>query len=298
MRLHTELKSKDVDEVPEAERQLETKLKATAKEGLDPRSALGQKCMASLSDEDRAKYNSFKRFADKAFFRKEWAASQLEVMHRKRENKKGWKEVDATMGVYLPLATICQKEGYAVDPKGAIEATNKYAMACVRMQGRWIAENALTGRLDYLDLKRSKREEFTKSWHLFETQTERFESEIEQEQRHIKKKNQAFTTGQASSSTQPTIEAPKNKAQQEENEGEKEEENEKKDGDLIENNPHKHDNSKRKKQAKQQDDSDKQEKPKVTTIFPQAHIKRQAAGTGSRWSSNKQRKKSAFGVEA
>ena len=69
----------------------------------------------------------------------------------------------------MPLARIIEKEGFAVDPRGATAAGLALARKCLRLGGEWLLKDDFAGSVNFLKLKLRKefQEELEESWALF-----------------------------------------------------------------------------------------------------------------------------------
>ena len=55
-----------------------------------------------------------------------------------------YKRVDKSKGVYLPFAVLVEREGFAVDPVGAVQAATRMATRCAQLGGNWVQQNQFT----------------------------------------------------------------------------------------------------------------------------------------------------------
>ena len=72
-------------------------------------------------------------------------------------------------GEYLPFDVIVDREGGAARI-AAREAAKNYTIACISMQGDWLSFNTMTKRMEYLYIRKSRRDVFTRHWALHNTQ--------------------------------------------------------------------------------------------------------------------------------
>lgn len=146
----------------------EIELLKAVHDGFDLRGKWGQRFSRSAEGKS-ADYKSLNR-ASKDQLRKDWAATQLEAVTKKKVRSEVYQRVDASKGVYMPFFVLWQKEGGAVDPC-ALTAAVKHASRCLAMAGPWVSINPLTDRVEFLHLERSVSEVFTRCWSMFEEQT-------------------------------------------------------------------------------------------------------------------------------
>jgi hypothetical protein len=146
----------------------EVELLKAVQDGFDLRGKWGQRFSRSAEGKS-AEYKSLNRAA-KDQLRKDWAATQLDEVTKKKVRSEVYQRVDASKGVYMPFFVLWQKEGGAMDPC-ALAAAVKHASRCLAMAGPWVSINPLTDRVEFLHLERSVSEVFTRCWSMFEEQT-------------------------------------------------------------------------------------------------------------------------------
>ena len=139
-------------------------------EGCDPRHKIGQRFGRSTAAKE-ASYKSASQ-TEKREMRRKWGEAEIARLKETRTFAKSWTKVDQTKGTYVPFAVLWEREGGVLDPRGAHAAAMEYARACIRMKGPWVSANPVTGRLEYLHLERSVKEQFTKCWTLFKSEAE------------------------------------------------------------------------------------------------------------------------------
>ena len=139
-------------------------------EGCDPRRKIGQRFGRSTAAKE-ASYKSASQ-TEKREMRRKWGEAEIARLKETRTFAKCWAKVDQTKGTYVPFAVLWEREGGVLDPRGALAAAMEYARACIRMKGPRVSANPVTGRLEYLHLERSVKEQFTKCWTLFKSEAE------------------------------------------------------------------------------------------------------------------------------
>ena len=132
--------------------------------GVDIRSKKGQKFSRDPDGGKSANYKASST-ADKAGFRKKWAAAQYEKQRVMKVKSKTWTKVDISKGVYLPFSCIIRDEG--ADEEAVVAAVN-YIKACWAMGGVWRKYNRMTQRMEWLYMKQEVHEIFEESWKMYE----------------------------------------------------------------------------------------------------------------------------------
>lgn len=143
-------------------------LREMTENGFDLRCAWGQRFRRS-PEHKSAGYQGLNR-ADKAQFRKDWAATKLSELQYKKTKVMSYQKIDKTVGKYLPFYRVWEAEGGPRDP-GALEASLKHCRRCVMMGPPFISMNGMTDRLEFLHIERSRSEVFSKCWSMFMTET-------------------------------------------------------------------------------------------------------------------------------
>lgn len=133
--------------------------------GVDPRGTWGQRCGRS-ADAQTEEYKNMRQ-AEKAQFRKDWAVAKIQKTIRTRTRSQSYQRIDEQQGEYIPFSILWQREGGHRDPM-ALPAAIAHATKCLQMSGPWISINTMTGRLEFLHLKRLVREQFSQCWALYE----------------------------------------------------------------------------------------------------------------------------------
>ena len=114
----------------------------------DPRSALGQRFNKAHKMASKA-WDNYKEMAshkDKAAFRVQWAAAELQKLKQTKSYLMRFQEVDEQKGQHLPFARIEKEEGG--DPS-ATRAAYLYCSKAAAMQGKWVSMNPVTERWEY-----------------------------------------------------------------------------------------------------------------------------------------------------
>ena len=78
----------------------------------------------------------------------------------------------------MNAAQLALDEGFLVDPEGSIQRAKTMMSRCVQMGGSWIHIDRQTYEVLYFQVKREKRESFTKSWEIFAEHREVLESGV------------------------------------------------------------------------------------------------------------------------
>ena len=162
----TELKAQGSDGDTEKDSPCLALCKAVRDGRFDVRSALAQR----FAREHRAKkelgeaYKQCAGTAAKRAFRQHWALQQYKKESQLRLYNEEYQRVDTSKGQYLPFAVIVEREGFAVDPVGAVQAAIHMATRCSELGGNWVQHNPFTNRVEFLRLERQHHEIFTKSW--------------------------------------------------------------------------------------------------------------------------------------
>ena len=121
----------------------------------DARSAMGARWRRHLGN-DPAKENEYKQakgHALKAKLRAEWAQELYAKYEKSREYAKSYEEVNKEWGVYLNYDAVVKAEG---GRKGvaAVRGAQNYCKACTKLGGDWASKNSMTGRLEFLYMKK------------------------------------------------------------------------------------------------------------------------------------------------
>ena len=104
-------------------------------------------------------------YKDRASFRVEWARLQLAQYVTEKVKAQGWQKVDVQKGTYMSVSKVHQQEG---GRPGDVAATKHLVTKCFRMGHPFIKFNTWTERYDVLYFQQEVREEFSRSWTIFE----------------------------------------------------------------------------------------------------------------------------------
>jgi hypothetical protein len=140
------------------------KWRALADNGVELRSAEGQRFQRDANGGKSSNYKGLTT-AEKALFRKAWAAAIYEKTKQLKSKEKAWRRVDKSKGVYMPFTVIVQNEGA---DEAAVVAAKHYAEACQKMGGVWTKYNVMTKRWEFLYMKQEVSEIFEESWRMYE----------------------------------------------------------------------------------------------------------------------------------
>ena len=102
----------------------------------------------------------------KRAFRHKWLEQQYKMESQLRLHTEEYKRADTSKGQYLPFAVLVEREGFTVDPVGAVRAATCIAKRCSELGGNWVQHNPFTDRVEFLRLERQHHEVFTKLWSL------------------------------------------------------------------------------------------------------------------------------------
>ena len=128
-----------------------------------------------------------------------WAKTQYQELQTQRRHELEYQNIDTTLGEYLPMAAIIEKQGYAVDPEGATKRGELMCSKLARMGGKWLFFNELTDDWEFLFIKRQHIQTFNEKWAHYEIETDKkiksgagkrqatTEGEPEQKQKQAKK---------------------------------------------------------------------------------------------------------------
>jgi hypothetical protein len=136
-----------------------------AKEGFGTGTALSQRMIRTLSTEEKEDYKSQPGHAGKAPWRMKWARVQYEDIVKTKTQVQSWDIEDTSIGEYLSLSSIVKHEG-GRHCEQAQKVARRYVLACCKLGGRWVEWNPMTGRYDYLYMRKGRREVFRSSWSL------------------------------------------------------------------------------------------------------------------------------------
>lgn len=134
---------------------------------LDPRSSLGGAFRKAHQKGTTAgdEYAALSRDAAAAF-RLKWVEAQHKVFKDERSHKKSWSRIDTTHGNYVTVSKLVADEGGWDDREG-VQGCIRLMKRCLAMGEPWTRVHPQTGRLLFLKLEYSWREEFLESWSEF-----------------------------------------------------------------------------------------------------------------------------------
>jgi hypothetical protein len=136
-------------------------LKKAIAEGVDVRSALGQK-FARTVDKNMLKGKSHK---EKAEFRKEWAEREYKTLCETKYKDTQHQIIDTMKGEYVSLPVLIDRFGGQANPV-AIKAGVTYATKCYILGSQWVSYNAMAEIDEFLHFRKQHREIFSTIWGL------------------------------------------------------------------------------------------------------------------------------------
>ena len=129
--------------------------KTAASQGFAAHGSMGTKFQRACSmDADlKDKYKHCTTFNEKKEFRQRWASTKYEDCLRVKSQTQSWQDIDEEAGTYECGKIIWDREGG--DAYGLAAARN-YITACIHMGAPWVQFNEMTGRQEYLYLKKPR----------------------------------------------------------------------------------------------------------------------------------------------
>ncbi len=144
---------------------LAQQLRAAMRRGsVDPKSPLCQRMRRVLTSEEHGRYDAM-NCKDKANFRIEWAGTELEEFEEEKVKISEWRQIDTEDGQYLSVNAIAQKEGGAPED---YEAALRIVTKCAALGWPWVLYNDASERFDFLYVRKSRSEVFSRSWQLLQ----------------------------------------------------------------------------------------------------------------------------------
>ena len=129
--------------------------KTAASQGFAAHGSMGTKFQRACSmDADlKDKYKHCTTFKEKKEFRQRWASTQYEECLRVKSQTQSWQDIDEEAGTYECGKIIWDREGGDVY---GLAAARNYITACIHMGAPWVQFNEMTGRQEYLYLKKPR----------------------------------------------------------------------------------------------------------------------------------------------
>ena len=90
---------------------------------------------------------------------------ELKAMTTTAESVESWRVVDEEVGTYMSINKIVTEEGGGEED---VEATARLVAKCQKMGYPWVVWNDGTERIDYLYVRKARREEFDRCWRLLQ----------------------------------------------------------------------------------------------------------------------------------
>ena len=145
--LGTQQKSQVEPELTKTEQQLRRYARTSDDNDWDCRGGMAQKF--NRENKDCPEWKACKRAQAVAEFKMKWAKKAWDKVAQKKIYKKSWQRIDTTLGEYLPMIKILEREGN--DEEGR-KATRLIVTKAFAMGGQWISWNDVTERYDILHL--------------------------------------------------------------------------------------------------------------------------------------------------
>lgn len=155
------------------------RFKMAAEEGFPARGSMGLMFSRAADGGKSKEFLAATTNAAKAEFRKRWAEGRYRERIIGKKQTERWQKIDTSRGVYHPFIVIVELEGGRSPVEGAvqmaIDAARSYCEKCIAMAGPWIRTNTMTGREEFLYLKKEVMEQFTECWETYEANEELWE---------------------------------------------------------------------------------------------------------------------------
>ena len=129
--------------------------KTAASQGFAAHGSMGTKFQRACSmDADlKDKYKHCTTFNEKKEFRQRWASTKYEDCLRVKSQTQSWQDIDEEAGTYECGKIIWDREGGDVY---GLAAARNYITACIHMGAPWVQFKEMTGRQEYLYLKKPR----------------------------------------------------------------------------------------------------------------------------------------------
>ena len=101
--------------------------------------------------------------AGKDKFRKEWAEKTYSDYEEARKHIVAEQHKERSIGRYMNMDQLVREEGGKESPS-AVEGAIRYAIACIRMRGKWVKVHKLTKRTLFLYVHEEHIDSFEESW--------------------------------------------------------------------------------------------------------------------------------------
>ena len=138
-------------------------MEADIANGVNSRGPLGLSFNRAKDGGQAEAYRGLKSHQDKRAFRAEWAQQRLANLKETRFKSVCLSKQHIEHGEYLPPDIIIDREGGEHRP-AAKAAAATYISKCVQMGGRWCVKNEMTGRMEFLYIKKGYQELCTTEW--------------------------------------------------------------------------------------------------------------------------------------
>ena len=118
-----------------------------------------------LDEVEKAEWDAIKgkgKHDRQADLRAKWMARE-KMLQEEYFQITSYETVGRTEGRMLPLQVIIQKDGGARNPENVKAALN-YVFKAIVMGGDWVGMNSMTGRVEFLYIKKTRIECFKEKW--------------------------------------------------------------------------------------------------------------------------------------
>lgn len=146
---------------------------ALEKGTFDIRKGLGSRFMREVAPgtPEHDEYQGLQSFEQKRDFRMAWLRKKYEQRLSEKTFMQSYRQVDTTIGVYMDFGKVVEEFGVHFDKRRAVKKAMVYCARCLKMKGAWVLYNEMHEDLDYLFVKSTYAQEFTKMWSLYERET-------------------------------------------------------------------------------------------------------------------------------
>ena len=103
-----------------------SQLEDSIKNGCPSGDASGKRFKRQLEGQEKVDYQQARTDGQRAALRKAWAERELKHLKTGKAHAQSWKEVDESIGTYLPLEKIAEAYGFLVNPTLALKKAARY----------------------------------------------------------------------------------------------------------------------------------------------------------------------------
>ena len=136
----------------------------SASEDGDTTSALYQKMMRSMGEQEKQKYKGLSGDTLRKQYRAEWMAKELGNLRCKKKFVKSWRDVDVKKGEYICLEVLMEKYGFQVCHYAGASRARTYAQRCCKMGGKWLKFDSMADCWLVLYIRHEHSEVFEQAW--------------------------------------------------------------------------------------------------------------------------------------